>query len=46
MQRAQMVRLMKTALAILEQADQEAVRLMAQTFVDQLVDIMPELRVV
>lgn len=44
MQRAQMVRLMKTALAILEQADQEAVRLMAQTLVDQLVEVMPELR--
>lgn len=44
MQRAQMVRLMKTSLALLEQADQEAVRLMAQTLVDQLVEIMPELR--
>jgi hypothetical protein len=39
-----MVRLMKTSLALLEQADQEAVRLMAQTLVDQLVEIMPELR--
>ena len=44
MQRAQMVRLMKTALAILEQADQEAVRLMAQTLIDQLIETMPELR--
>lgn len=44
MKRAQLVRLMKTVLAILEQADQEAVRLMAQTLIDQLVDIMPELR--
>ncbi len=44
MKRAQLVRLMKTVLAILEQADQEAVRLMAQTLVDQLIDIMPELR--
>jgi transcriptional regulator with XRE-family HTH domain len=43
-QRAQMVRLMKTVLAILEQADQEAVRLMAQTLVDQLIETMPELR--
>ncbi len=42
-QRAQLVRLMKTALAILEQADNEATRAMAQTLVDQLVKIMPEL---
>jgi transcriptional regulator with XRE-family HTH domain len=44
LQRAQLVRLMKTALAILEQADQDGVRLMAETLVDQLADIMPELR--
>jgi transcriptional regulator with XRE-family HTH domain len=43
MQRAQLVRLMKTTLALLEQANQEAVQLMAQTLVDQLVEIMPEL---
>jgi transcriptional regulator with XRE-family HTH domain len=44
MQRAQMVRLMKTVLAILEQTDQDAVRLMAQTLVEQLIEAMPELR--
>ena len=44
LQRAQMVRLMKTSLALLEQADQEAIRLMAQTLIDQLVEIMPELQ--
>jgi hypothetical protein len=44
MQRAQLVRLMKTGLAILEQANDDGVRLMAQTLVDQLVEIMPELR--
>lgn len=44
LQRAQLVRLMKTTLALLEQADQEAIRLMAQTLVEQLVEIMPELR--
>ena len=44
LQRAQLVRLMKTALALLEQADQEAIRLMAQTLVDQLVEVMPELQ--
>ena len=43
-QRAQLVRLMKTALAILEQADNEATRRMAQTLVDQLVEVMPELQ--
>ncbi len=44
LQRAQLVRLMKTALAILEQADNEATRVMAQTLVDQLVEVMPELQ--
>jgi transcriptional regulator with XRE-family HTH domain len=44
LKRAQLVRLMKTALAIQEQADQDAIRLMAQTLVDQLLEIMPELR--
>ncbi len=41
--RAQLVRVMKTALAILEEAKQTSVRRMAQTLVDQLLDIMPEL---
>jgi transcriptional regulator with XRE-family HTH domain len=44
LQRAQLVRLMKSALAIREQAEQETIRLMAQTLVDQLIEIMPELR--
>jgi transcriptional regulator with XRE-family HTH domain len=44
MQRAQLVRLMKTALAIFEQSSEDTVRLMAQTLTDQLVEIMPELR--
>jgi transcriptional regulator with XRE-family HTH domain len=44
LQRAQLVRLMKTALAILEQAVDERTRLMAQSLVDQLVGIMPELQ--
>lgn len=44
MQRAQLVRLMKTALAIVESAEREPMRLLGQTLVDQLTDIMPELR--
>ena len=44
LQRAQLVRLMKTALALLEQADCEPTRVMAQTIVDQLVAVMPELQ--
>ena len=44
LQRAQLVRLMKTALAIFEQSPEDTIRLMAQTLVDQLVEIMPELR--
>jgi transcriptional regulator with XRE-family HTH domain len=44
LQRAQLVRLMKTALAILELADSETTRGMAQSLVDQLVEVMPELQ--
>ena len=44
LKRAQLVRLMKTALAILEQADQEPIHLMAQTLIDQLIEMMPELQ--
>ncbi len=44
LQRAQLVRLMKTALALVEQADNDATRAMAQTLVDQLVAVMPELQ--
>jgi len=43
LKRAQMVRLMKTAAAILEQAHEPPIRRMAQMLVDQLVEIMPEL---
>ena len=44
MQRAQLVRLMKTALALREVADVEGTQRMAQTLVDQLIEVMPELR--
>ena len=44
LKRAQLVRIMKTALAIIEEAKQPRVRRMAQTLVDQLVEIMPELQ--
>ncbi len=43
-QRAQLVRLMKTALALLEQADCKASRALAQKLVDQLIEVMPELQ--
>lgn len=43
MERAQMVRLMKTASALLEQSQSVATRRMAQMLVEQLVEIMPEL---
>ena len=43
LERARLVRLMKTALALLEQADSPAVRSMAQGLVDQLIKVMPEL---
>jgi len=42
-QRAQLIRLMKTALSLLEQANTAPERLMAQNIVDQLTEIMPEL---
>jgi transcriptional regulator with XRE-family HTH domain len=44
MRRAQMVRLMKTAGAILERAQQSSIRRMAQMLVDQLCEVMPELK--
>jgi hypothetical protein len=44
LQRAQLVRLMKTALAILETGRSKATRALAQTLVDQLVEVMPELQ--
>jgi len=43
MKRAKLLRLMKTVLAILERAQQPAIRRMARMMVDQLIDIMPEL---
>jgi transcriptional regulator with XRE-family HTH domain len=46
MKRAQLVRLMKTAAAILERSQQPAIRRMAQMLAEQLVEIMPELQTV
>lgn len=43
MERAQMVRLMKTAAAIAEQADSDGVQRLAKMLTDQLVSMMPEL---
>ncbi|MEE8451124.1 MAG: helix-turn-helix transcriptional regulator [Thermoguttaceae bacterium] len=43
LKRAQLVRVMKTVLAILETSDQEPIQRMAQTLVEQLTEIMPEL---
>jgi transcriptional regulator with XRE-family HTH domain len=43
LERSRLVRLMKTVLAIQEQAKQESIRRMAQTMIDQLVETMPEL---
>lgn len=44
MKRARMIRLMKTVLAILERSNQPAIRRMAQNLVNQLVEMMPELK--
>lgn len=44
MERARMVKLMKTAAAIREKADHGSVRRMADTLIEQLIEIMPELR--
>ena len=43
LERSQLVRLMKTVLAIRQQARQQSIRRMAQTMCDQLIEIMPEL---
>ncbi|MEN6458949.1 MAG: helix-turn-helix domain-containing protein [Thermoguttaceae bacterium] len=43
LERSQLVRLMKTVLAIQEQSKQESIRRMAQTMIAQLTEIMPEL---
>jgi len=42
--RSRMVRAMKTAKSILEQARQKSVRRMAENLVEQLIEVMPELR--
>lgn len=43
LKRSQLVRLMKTVLAIRQQARHKSIRRMAETMVEQLVEIMPEL---
>jgi transcriptional regulator with XRE-family HTH domain len=43
LERSQLVRLMKTVLAIRDQTKQESIRRMAQTMHDQLIEMMPEL---
>jgi transcriptional regulator with XRE-family HTH domain len=43
LERSQLVRLMKTVLAVREHARQESIQRMAQTMSNQLVEIMPEL---
>jgi transcriptional regulator with XRE-family HTH domain len=42
-QRAQMIKVMKTAAAIMETAETASIRRLAQTLANQLVEIMPEL---
>lgn len=44
MERARMVRLMKTAAALLEDAPNAATRRMAENLIEQLLEIMPELK--
>jgi hypothetical protein len=43
LKRAQLVRLMKTVLAIREASGEEPIRRMTQTLIDQFLAIMPEL---
>ena len=43
LERARMVRVMKTVAAILEHASAPGIRRMAQTLADQLIEVMPEL---
>jgi transcriptional regulator with XRE-family HTH domain len=43
LERSRLVRLMKTVLAIRQQAKQQSIRRMADTMVAQLIEIMPEL---
>ncbi len=44
LERARMVRVMKTVAAIMEKAENTSIERLAQTLVDQLVEIMPELK--
>ena len=44
LKRARLVRVMKTVLAILESTGDESIRRMAQTLVEQLTEMMPELK--
>ena len=44
LKRAQLVRVMKTALALLERTENLPIQRLVQTLVDQLTEIMPELR--
>ena len=44
MARAQLVKLMKTAVALLDKADNSSTRRLAQMLIDQLLEIMPELK--
>jgi hypothetical protein len=46
LERARMVRVMKTAQAILEKAPNTSIRRMAEMLVDQLTEVMPELATV
>jgi hypothetical protein len=43
LERARMIKVMKTVAAIMENADSASTRQLAQTLVSQLVEIMPEL---
>ncbi len=43
LERARMVRLMKTVAAIMEKAESTSIQRLAQTLVDQMLEIMPEL---
>lgn len=43
MERARLIRLMKTAAAIRERSDEEGLQRMAEMLVEQLIEIMPEL---
>ena len=42
--RARLIKLMKTASAILEKAESNRIRRMAQMLIEQLVEVMPELK--